>query len=86
MDLAKRLIESIARDRFDPSLYEDEVRKRVRKLIARKSKGLAIEAPEEAAPQKAEVIDLMSALKASLESKRKPSSRAASERPRRKAS
>jgi len=72
VELAKRLIESIARDRFDPSLYEDEVRKRVRKLIARKAKGQKIEAPEEKAPREAEVIDLMSALKASLESKRKP--------------
>jgi DNA end-binding protein Ku len=72
VELAKRLIESIASDRFDPSLYEDEVRKRVRKLIARKAKGQAIEAPEAAPVQKAEIVDLMSALKASLQSKGKP--------------
>lgn len=84
VELAKRLIESIARDRFDPFLYEDEVRKRVRKLIARKAKGSAIEAPEEAAPRKAEVIDLMSALKASLASnKERPATRARSDRTRR---
>jgi DNA end-binding protein Ku len=83
VELAKRLIESIARDRFDPTLYEDEVRKRIRKLIARKAKGQAIEAPEPPEPQKAEVVDLMSALKASLESKRKPAGRRRSDRIRR---
>jgi DNA end-binding protein Ku len=70
VELAKRLIDSIAADRFDPSLYEDEVRKRVRKLITRKARGEAIEAPEAEQPRKAEVIDLMSALKASLEAKK----------------
>jgi len=70
VELAKRLIESIARERFDPSLYEDEVRKRVRKLIARKARGESIEAPEPERPQRAEVIDLMSALKASLEARK----------------
>lgn len=84
VELAKRLIESIASDRFAPSLYEDEVRKRVRRLIARKAKGLAIEAPEEERPRKAEVIDLMSALKASLQSKRgKAEARGRSDRSRR---
>jgi DNA end-binding protein Ku len=88
VELARRLIASIASDRFDPSLYEDEVRKRVRKLIARKAKGQAIEAPEEAPSRNAEVIDLMSALKASLEStKGKAARRARSDRrPERKAS
>jgi DNA end-binding protein Ku len=84
VELAKRLIESIARDRFDPSLYEDEVRKRLRTLIARKAKGQAIEAPEEAPARTAEVIDLMAALKASLESKKKAAPAGArSERTRR---
>jgi DNA end-binding protein Ku len=82
VELAKRLIESIAKDRFDPSLYEDEVRKRVRMLIARKAKGQAIEAPEEAPVRKAEIVDLMSALKASLESKGRPATRARSDRAR----
>ena len=84
VELAKRLIESIASDRFDPSLYEDEVRKRVRKLIARKAKGQSIEAPAEEAPRKADVIDLMAALKASLESRKgRAPARARSEKPRR---
>ena len=87
VELAKRLIESVARDRFDPSLYEDEVRKRVRKLIARKSRGLAIEAPEEVVPPKAEVVDLMATLKASLESQKgRPSARSDRARRERKAS
>ena len=69
LQLAKRLIESIATSRFDPSRYEDEVRKRIRALIARKARGATIEAPEEA-PRRAEVVDLMAALKASLEAKK----------------
>jgi DNA end-binding protein Ku len=93
LQLAKQLIESIAARRFDPSRYEDEVRKRIRQLIAKKAKGQEIEAPE-AEPRKAEVIDLMAALKASLasrtkdvkatRSKGKPA-RAKHSRPRRKA-
>jgi DNA end-binding protein Ku len=85
VELAKRLIESIATDAFDPSVYEDEVRKRVRKLIARKSKGLAIEEPEAEPTRKAEVIDLMSALKASLEAGKKGAARS-ERKPARKAS
>ncbi len=83
VELAKRLIESVARERFDPSIYEDEVRKRVRKLIARKTRGLPIQAPEEE-PRKAEVVDLMAALKASLEShKGRAPARGRSDRSRR---
>jgi DNA end-binding protein Ku len=84
LQLAKQLIESIAARAFDPSRYEDEVRKRIRQLIARKSRGLEIEAPEEA-PRTAEVIDLMSALKASLAGKKGQAPAARDARPKRKA-
>jgi DNA end-binding protein Ku len=87
MQLARRLIDSIATTRFDPSRYEDEVRQRIRKLIAKKAKGQEIEAPEEARRAPAEIVDLMSALKASLEARgRKPSAgkaKAARPKPRR---
>ena len=63
--LATRLIESIASKEFDPGKYGDEVRRRIQKLIRAKVQGKDITAP---APQKrkAEVVDLMAALQASL--------------------
>jgi DNA end-binding protein Ku len=63
--LATRLIESIAAQEFDPGKYGDEVRRRIQKLIQAKVRGKEITAP---APQKrkAEVVDLMQALQASL--------------------
>jgi DNA end-binding protein Ku len=66
MQLARRLIDSIAVARFDPSKYEDEVRRRIKQLIAQKAKGQEIEAPEPERRTTAEIVDLMSALKASL--------------------
>ena len=63
--LARQLIEQITTDSFQPEKYEDEVRKRIEKLIQQKLKGKDITpAPEEKRP--AEVVDLMEALKASL--------------------
>jgi len=84
--LARQLIEQITADAFHPDKYEDEVRKRVEKLIQQKLKGKDITpAPEERRP--AEVVDLMEALKASLARKggsaRKPAPRAAVARPAR---
>jgi DNA end-binding protein Ku len=67
--LARKLIGQVASERFEPRRYEDEVRKRVRALIAKKVKGEDI--TEAAAPgePRAKVVDLMEALKASLERK-----------------
>ena len=84
--LARQLIEQITSETFHPEKYEDEVRKRIEKLIEQKLKGKDITpAPEERRP--AEVVDLMEALKASLERKgaaaRKPAARAAAGRPTR---
>ncbi len=67
LKLAVQLIEQIATDEFKPEEYEDTQRHQVRALIDRKVQGEEITAP--AAPQpKAQVIDLMAALKASLAS------------------
>jgi len=64
--LARQLVEQIASARFDPRRYEDEVRKRVEALIARKVEGEDItEAPAAETPR-GKVVDLMEALKASL--------------------
>ena len=75
--LATRLIESIAATEFDPGKYGDDVRRRIQKIIQSKVKGKDITAPE---PQKrkAEVVDLMEALQASLARKGKARAPAAS--------
>ncbi|HVH17756.1 MAG TPA: Ku protein [Myxococcota bacterium] len=87
--LARKLIEQISSDEFHPEAYEDEVKKRVEEVIARKVEGEEVTYAEAPEPQ-AKIIDLMEALKASLESKgaseRVGPKRAASKRPRKKAS
>ena len=65
--LARQLIAQIARDEFRPEQYEDEVRKRMQAAIQRKIDGQEVTAAPEA--PKAQIIDLMEALKASLAAK-----------------
>jgi DNA end-binding protein Ku len=66
LKLAIQLIDQIRSDDFRPEQYKDEVRMRVLELIERKIQGEDItEAPSEA-PQ-TQIIDLMEALKASLD-------------------
>jgi DNA end-binding protein Ku len=67
LKLAVQIIEQIARDEFHPESYEDEVRKRYHEAIQRKIEGQEITAAAEA--PKAQIIDLMEALKASLAAK-----------------
>jgi len=77
--MAKALIESLA-ESFDPSRYHDEYREAVMKVVQAKIEGEVIEAP--AAPQPAKVMDLMEALRASVEAAKKTrSARAKEERP-----
>lgn len=64
LSLASQIIAQLRHDTFDPTQYSDEVKDRVRKLIAKKAKGGEIVAPPEA--PKPVVTDLMEALKASL--------------------
>jgi DNA end-binding protein Ku len=64
LKLARQLIDQVSAEAFEPEKYTDEVRKRVEKMIKAKAKGEEIEAP---APRpRAEVVDLMEALKKSL--------------------
>lgn len=68
LKLAMQLIEQQSRKAFDPTAYKDEVRERIEAAVQRKVEGEEIaiaEAPTEAAGAK--VIDLMAALRASLE-------------------
>jgi DNA end-binding protein Ku len=64
LEMAKALIESLA-DSFDPSRYKDDYREAVMKVVQAKMEGQVIEAPE--APQPAKVMDLMEALRQSVE-------------------
>lgn len=68
LKLAVQLVNQIAADEFRPENYEDEVRKEYRDAIQRKVDGQQITtaAPEQ---PKAQIIDLMEALKASLAAK-----------------
>ena len=74
--LAKQLIDQAASDTFDPTSYRDEVREQIMALIQRKIEGEDISvAPTEKPEHK--IIDLMEALKASLNATdaRKPAKR-----------
>jgi DNA end-binding protein Ku len=68
LKLAHKLIEQQSSDTFDPTAYKDEVRERVEAAVQKKVEGQEItmaDAPEGGA----QVIDLMEALRASLEKK-----------------
>jgi DNA end-binding protein Ku len=65
LQLAIQLIEQVATDEFHPEVYEDKQRQEVRELIARKVQGEEIKAAP-TPPPRAQIIDLMAALKASL--------------------
>ena len=74
LKLAQQLIEQQASEKFDPTAYTDEVRARIEAAVQKKVEGQQItmaEAPEPGG----QVIDLMEALRASLE--KKPAKRAA---------
>lgn len=75
LKLARELVTRLTANQFEPSRYQDRVRARIRDVIARKVSGEAV--TEEAPPPRAKVIDLMAALKASLEKRAAP--RAAAE-------
>lgn len=64
--LAMQLIDQIATDTFTPDNYEDEVKKRMEAVIQQKIEGADVTLAPEESP-KAQIIDLMDALKASLE-------------------
>jgi DNA end-binding protein Ku len=71
LKLARQIIDQIANDRFEPETYEDEVRKQTMEMIEQKVSGQEITAAPVEAP-KAQIIDLMAALKASLASAAQP--------------
>jgi DNA end-binding protein Ku len=77
LKMAVQLAEMGAAEEFHPEMYRDEVTERTRALIQRKIEGEEISLADEEKP-KAQVIDLMEALKASLASPRGRSSSSSS--------
>jgi DNA end-binding protein Ku len=70
LKLAVQLIDQITSESFEPSQYEDEVRKRMLAAIERKVQGQEVStAPEQ---PRAQIVDIMEALKASLAAKKEP--------------
>ena len=66
LKLAVNLVQQLATDEFKPEQYRDDVHDRVLELITQKIEGQDITSAPEEAPA-AQIIDLMAALKASLE-------------------
>jgi DNA end-binding protein Ku len=83
IELGANLIENMS-DGFNPEKYRDEYRERVQGMLEEKSKGGEITVAAPAAPQRAQIIDLMQALKQSIE-KAKPKQKAAPAQRKRKA-
>jgi DNA end-binding protein Ku len=66
LQLALQLIEQISEDAFDPTRFVDEEKQRILDAVQKKIAGQESVAPAHAEPARAEVIDLMAALRASL--------------------
>jgi DNA end-binding protein Ku len=80
--LAEMLIDELTEKKFDPIKYKDEYRERLLGRIRDKSKGKSIVSEEPEEEEKgAEVIDIMEALRRSLEGGRSPAKRTSSAKP-----
>jgi DNA end-binding protein Ku len=79
LKLAQQLIEQQASDRFDPNAYKDDVRDRIEAAVQKKVEGGQEITMVEPAEKGGQVIDLMEALRASLE--KKPAKRAEAAQP-----
>jgi DNA end-binding protein Ku len=66
IDLGAQLIEDMS-DEFKPEKYRDDYRERVQAMLEEKSKGQEITVAAQEAPRHAQIIDLMQALKQSIE-------------------
>ena len=78
LKLAMQLIEQISTDTYDPTMFEDEEKKRILAAIDEKIAGRQIvaHAPTEEAAGGAQVIDLVEALRASLSKAAPPAKKA----------
>jgi DNA end-binding protein Ku len=84
LDLALQLINGLASETFSPERYADEYRHRVLGMINQKVEGQEITVSETPAPR-AQVIDLMDALKESLSRRGMPAEAATAKKPPAKA-
>ena len=64
VEMAKTLVENLS-EKFDPTKYDDNYRKELLELIRAKAKGQKL--PEPQAEEEGEVVDLMAALRESVE-------------------
>ena len=80
LNVAQQLIDNLTTD-WDPKRYKDTYRAAVEKVIDKKAKGRPITVEEEPEP-KAEVVDLVEALRASLDQRKRPAKRKSSSRKR----
>jgi DNA end-binding protein Ku len=79
VELGVGLIERLTSEEFKPENYKDEYRIRVLGMLDEKSKGKEIVIDKAPAPKHGQVIDIMEALKRSMErvpAKKKPAARA----------
>ena len=85
LELAQRLIEELSSKEFKPGQYHDEYRDRLLEVVESKVEGKEITSigPQE---QRAQVIDLMDALKQSLENRVPKEGRTAAKKPAAKSS
>ena len=83
LKMAEQLVESLS-TRFEPEKYHDDYREKVLDLIKRKAKGERISLPR-APREPAKVVNLLDALKASLEQTRRPPKASFPTQPRRRA-
>ena len=67
LKLAQQLIAQQTSDKFDPSAYTDDLRARIEAAIQKKVEGQEISVSQIAPEGSGKVIDLMEALRASLE-------------------
>jgi len=67
LKLAQQLIEPQTSEKFDPTAYKDELRARIEASIQKKVEGAEISVSDIAPAGESKVIDLMEALRASLE-------------------
>lgn len=78
--MARMFIEQLSGD-FDPTLFTDSYREALEQLVSAKLAGVALPAPAEEVSGQADVVDLVAALKASVEAAkaRREAARTASE-------
>lgn len=81
--LAEMLINELTEERFDPLAYKDTYRERLMDRIRAKSAGQVIVSEPAAEDTSAEVVDLMEALRRSLEGSAKPAATAKRAAPKR---